>query len=41
MSTPKYGFSTAVGLFKSVINFGLVVLANKLVYLLTGEKMYG
>ncbi|MBQ7840414.1 MAG: sugar ABC transporter permease [Lachnospiraceae bacterium] len=38
---PNYGFSTAVGLFKSVINFILILVANRTVYWLTGEKMYG
>lgn len=27
---PKYGFSTAIGLSKSVINFAFLLLANKL-----------
>ena len=37
---PNYGFSTAVGLFKGVINFALLMLANQLVGKLTGEKMW-
>ena len=36
-----YGFSTAVGLFKSVINMTLLVAANKVTSALTGEKMFG
>lgn len=39
-SIPDYGFSTAVGLFKSVINFMLLMLANQLVGKMTGEKMW-
>ncbi len=37
---PNYGFSTAVGLFKGLINFALLMLANQLVGKLTGEKMW-
>lgn len=37
---PNYGFSTAVGLFKGVINFLLLMLANQVVGKLTGEKMW-
>ncbi|MBQ8804015.1 MAG: sugar ABC transporter permease [Tyzzerella sp.] len=37
---PNYGFSTAVGLFKGIINFALLMLANQLVGKLTGEKMW-
>lgn len=37
---PNYGFSTAVGLFKGLINFALLVLANELVGKMTGEKMW-
>ncbi len=37
---PNYGFSTAVGLFKGVINFALLMLANQLVGKVTGEKMW-
>ena len=40
-SVPNYGFSTAVGLFKSVINFALLLIANKTVGMLTGERLYG
>ena len=39
-SIPNYGFSTAVGLFKSVINFLLLMGANQLVGKMTGEKMW-
>lgn len=41
LSAPDYGFSTAVGLFKAVINFILLILANKVVYKLSGERMFG
>ena len=37
---PNYGFSTAVGLLKGVINFALLMLANQVVGKLTGEKMW-
>lgn len=37
---PDYGFSTAVGLFKSVIGFVLLMTANKLSGILSGEQMY-
>lgn len=37
---PNYGFSTAVGLFKGVINFALLMVANQVVGKLTGEKMW-
>lgn len=37
---PNYGFSTAVGLFKSVINLLLLITANKLTRWLTGEGMF-
>lgn len=39
-ASPNYGFATAVGLFKSVINFALLMLANQTVGWLTGEKLY-
>lgn len=39
LATPNYGFSTAVGLFKSVINFIMLIVANRIVYLISGEKM--
>ena len=38
---PDYGFSTAVGLFRSMINLALLLLANRVVKMLTGEKMFG
>ena len=38
-STPNYGFSTAVGLFKAVINFILLVLANTVVGKISGERL--
>ena len=37
---PNYGFSTAVGLFKGVINFALLMIANQVVGRVTGEKMW-
>lgn len=37
---PNYGFSTAVGLFKGLINFALLMAANQIVGKLTGEKMW-
>lgn len=40
LAMPDYGFSTAVGLFKSVINLALLLLANKMVHILTGERMF-
>ena len=40
LATPNYGFSTAVGLFKSVINFILLIIANGVVYRLSGQKMF-
>ncbi|MBP3384042.1 MAG: sugar ABC transporter permease [Firmicutes bacterium] len=40
LATPNYGFSTAVGLFKAVINFILLTIANQTVGLLTGTKMF-
>lgn len=39
-AVPNYGFSTAVGLLKGVINFALLMLANQVVGKLTGEKMW-
>lgn len=41
LSSPDYGFSTAVGLFKAVVNFFMLVAANQVVYKLTGERMFG
>ena len=40
LAAPNYGFSTAVGLFKSVINFILLILANGLVNRLSGQKLF-
>ena len=37
---PDYGFSTAVGLFKSVIGLILLLVANKLSGVISGEQMY-
>ncbi len=38
---PDYGFSTAVGLFKSGISLILMIVANKVSGWLSGEKMFG
>lgn len=38
---PDYSFSTAVGLFKTIINLILMITANKVSSLITGEKMFG
>ena len=35
-----YGFSTAVGMFNSVVNFGILFLANKLSKKTTGESLW-
>lgn len=40
LSTPNYGFSTAVGLFKSVINFFLLFLANAVTKKISGQGMF-
>lgn len=40
LATPNYGFSTAVGLFKSVINFILLIVANGVVFRLSGQKLF-
>lgn len=37
---PDYGFSTAVGLFKAVIGLILLLTANKLSGIISGEQMY-
>lgn len=37
---PDYGFSTAVGLFKAVIGLILLLTANKLSGVISGEQMY-
>ena len=39
-SAKNYGFTTAVGLFKSVVNFIFLALANTIVGKLTGQKMF-
>lgn len=38
---PNYGFSTAVGLFKSVINCRLLLIANALVKRISGQFICG
>lgn len=40
-ATPNYGFSTAVGLFKSVINCSLLLIANSFIKKLTRQSIYG
>lgn len=39
-SAPDYGFSTAVGLFKAVVNFMMLMIANYVVGRLTGEGLF-
>lgn len=39
-NVPDYGFATAVGMFKSVINLILLLVANKVVYVISGEKIF-
>lgn len=39
-ANPNYGFSTAVGFFKSVINLFMLIAANRIVKLLSGESMF-
>ena len=36
----NYGYSTAVGLFNSIINLGLIVIANKTSRRLSGTSMF-
>lgn len=40
-ATPNYGFSTAVGLFKSLINCALLVAANAVSNALMGQGIFG
>ncbi|MEG0768115.1 MAG: ABC transporter permease subunit, partial [Clostridia bacterium] len=40
-ASPNYGFSTAVGLFKSVINCALLVMANTCSQGLLGQGLFG
>ncbi len=40
-ATPNYGFSTAVGLFKSVVNCTLLLIANTTIKRITGQSIYG
>ena len=39
-STPNYGFSTAVGMFKAVINLTMLVLTNGIVRKINGSGMF-
>jgi putative aldouronate transport system permease protein len=38
-ATPNYGFSTAVGMFKSVINLLMLLLANRVTKALSGSGL--
>jgi putative aldouronate transport system permease protein len=38
-ATPSYGFSTAVGMFKSLVNLVLLLIANKLVKTVSGSGL--
>ena len=40
-TAPNYGFSTAVGLFKSVINFALLLSSNTIVKKIRGSGLFG
>ena len=40
-AVPSYGFSTAVGMFKSVINLIMLVSANFVIKLLGGNGLLG
>lgn len=40
-STPNYGFSTAVGMFKAVINLFMLLLTNGIVKKINGSGMFG
>ena len=39
-ATPSYGFSAAVGMFKSVINFAMLLIADRVVKLLGGDGLF-
>ncbi len=39
-ATPSYGFSTAVGMFKAVINFVMLIAADRIVKMLGGGGMF-
>ena len=39
-ATPSYGFSAAVGMFKSVINFAMLIFADRIIKLLGGNGMF-
>ncbi|MDR6554856.1 putative aldouronate transport system permease protein [Paenibacillus qinlingensis] len=36
----KYSFTTAIGLFKSVVGFGLLIIANRISRSTTGERLF-
>ena len=39
-ATPSYGFSAAVGMFKSVINFAMLIVADRVIKRLGGNGMF-
>ena len=39
--TPNYSFSTAVGLFKSVVNFALLIISNWAAKAISGSGLFG
>ena len=39
-SSPDYGFSAAIGLFKSVIGLVLILLADRFSFAVTGQGIY-
>ena len=39
-TVPNYGFSTAVGLLKAVVNLALILTANKIAQWIQGEKVF-
>lgn len=40
LATPSYGFSTAVGLFKSIVNFVMLLSSNVIVRRITGQGLF-
>jgi len=40
LATPSYGFSTAVGLFKSIVNFIMLLSSNVIVRRITGQGLF-
>ena len=39
--TPNYSFSTAVGLFKSVVNFLMLIVSNRAAKAISGYGLFG